>query len=130
MPFQPWYRGGAGHRLRVLLIDDHEISRVACGALLRTEGVCVVADLPLRGTRSDTVLALAADVVIIDVTPGSETAFALARQLRTRPDGPSVVLTSSADPSLFGSPLGDMAFIAKADLCAGQLLAYARRLMR
>jgi DNA-binding NarL/FixJ family response regulator len=33
--------------LRVLLIDDHEVSRAACRALLRTEGVEIVADLPV-----------------------------------------------------------------------------------
>lgn len=126
MPVHPWPRGGAAQPLRVLLIDDHEISRVACGALLRTEGVDVAGDLPLVDATAEAVLRLGADVVIIDVTPGSEAPFGLARQLQAVPDGPAIVLTSSADPSLLAQRFGGMAFIAKADLSAGQLRAYAR----
>ena len=56
-------------------------------------------------------------VAIIDVTPADATGFVLADQLQALPDGPAVVLTSSADRRRFASQLGGYRFVAKADLC-------------
>ena len=52
--------------LRVIVIDDHTISR-ACRALLRTEGVDVVADAGADGGALEAVAVLRRDVVVIDV---------------------------------------------------------------
>ncbi len=57
--------------LRVLLVDRHEVSRAAIRALLRTEGLDVVADVATTAEG----LALAdqakPDIAIVDVDPGS-----------------------------------------------------------
>jgi CheY-like chemotaxis protein len=102
---------------RILLIDDHEISRAALRALLRTEGLDV-ADVPADDAAITAAIAFRPDVVIIDVTPADPAGFLTARQLRTLPDAPLVVLTSSASRRRFGSQLKRHPFIAKADLCA------------
>src|ERR1700746_8654 len=78
---------------RIMIIDDHEISRAACRALLRTEGIDVVADLRARDDVLAAAGALPPDVAIIDVTPGIDTGFAIGRRLRALPAPPLVVFT-------------------------------------
>jgi hypothetical protein len=56
-------------------------------------------------------------VAIIDVTPADARGFVIADELQALPDGPAVVLTSSADRRRFASRLGSYRFVAKADLC-------------
>jgi len=112
--------------LRVLLIDDHEVSRAACCALLRTEGAVVVADLSVG---EDAVLAAARfhpEAAIVDVTPGDERALMLARRLRALRRPPTVVLISSASRAAFDTKLDGFPFIAKADLCSGEVLTAIR----
>ncbi len=103
--------------MRIMIIDDHEISRAACCALLRTEGIDVVG-----AAADDEAIAAAAtlrpDAAIVDVTPTVGSGLDIARRLRAQPDQPAVVLTSSADPTRFGSQLDGYLFIAKADICS------------
>ena len=111
-------RAGANGQqpMRVLLVDDHEISRAAIGALLRTEG----ADVAGTGTGEAAIavaIAFRPAVAVVDVTPADATGFRLAGLLRALPDGPAVVLTSSADKRRFASQLDSYQFVAKADLC-------------
>lgn len=113
---RPMRAGAHGQRpMRVLLIDDHEISRAAVSALLRTEG----ADVAGTGT-DDTAIEVAIGfrpaVAIVDVTPTDATGFRIADLLRALPDGPAVVLTSSVSRHRFASRLDDYRFVAKADL--------------
>ena len=109
--------GANGQRpLRVLLVDDHEISRAAISALLRTEGADVVG----TGTGEAAIavaIAFRPAVAIIDVTPADPSGFVIAGRLQALPDGPAVVLTSSADRRRFASRLDNYRFVAKADLC-------------
>ena len=91
--------------MRILIVDENETYRVACAALLRTEGLEVVDVAP-----SDAVVALARSlqpaVVLLDAAPS---AIRTARELRSLACSPTVVLTSSAgrdrvDRRSFGSP--------------------------
>jgi DNA-binding NarL/FixJ family response regulator len=57
MPTNANHPAGGTWPARIVIIDDHEISRAACRALLRTEGLDVVADLaadnqPLTAARA------------------------------------------------------------------------------
>jgi CheY-like chemotaxis protein len=104
--------------MRVLIVDDHEISRAAISALLRTEGVHV-ADVAVG--EAAVAVAFRPAVAIIDVTPADATGFRIADLLRALPDAPTVVLTSSADKRRFASRLGSYRFVAKADLCVQAL---------
>ena len=109
--------GANGQRpMRVLLVDDHEISRAAVSALLRTQGA-EVADLGTGDAALAVAIAFRPAVAIIDVTPADASGFAIADRLRALPDGPAVVLTSSADRRWFASRLDSYRFVAKADLC-------------
>ena len=62
-------RPGCQTAVRILIIDDHDISRAACRALLRTEGMNVVADLEARDDALAAAGALCPDVAIVDVAP-------------------------------------------------------------
>jgi CheY-like chemotaxis protein len=111
-------RAGADSQrpMRVLLVDDHEISRAAISALLRTEGA-EVADIGSGDAALAVAIAFRPAVAIIDVTPADARGFVIADRLRALPDGPAVVLTSSAGRNRFASRLARYPFVAKADLC-------------
>jgi DNA-binding NarL/FixJ family response regulator len=112
---------------RIMIIDDHEITRAACRALLRTEGADVIADMPAGDQALAAAAALRPDVVVVDVSPAAGAGFGLARQLHALPHPPAVVLTSSAEPAEFGTRLDGHSFVAKASLCAGAIDAAACR---
>jgi DNA-binding NarL/FixJ family response regulator len=108
-----------------MIIDDHEISRAACRALLSTEGMNVVADLGPSDDVLAAVGALRPDVAIVDVTPTADTGFAIARGLRALPVPPIVIITSSADRARLGTQVNTFRFLAKADISATAIAALA-----
>jgi DNA-binding NarL/FixJ family response regulator len=112
------YRADGTRPARIMIIDDHEISREACRALLRTEGIDVVADVAAGERAIADAAALRPDVAIVDVSPAAGAGFDMVRRLRALPGAPAVVLTSSADPAEFGARLDGHSFVAKACLCA------------
>src|SRR6516164_5880951 len=81
---------------RILIVDDHEVSRAALRALLRTEGIDV-ADMRTGGAAVTAAIAFRPDVVVVDVTPADPAGFLIARQLQVLPDAPVIVLTSSSN---------------------------------
>jgi DNA-binding NarL/FixJ family response regulator len=64
--------------MRIMIIDDHEISCAAFCALRRSEGVDVVAELRVGRDALAIARALHPEVVIIDVTPAADTGFGIA----------------------------------------------------
>ena len=126
MEHEPFSRHSQPANLRVLLIDDHEISRAACRALLRTEGIDVVADLPVYEDAVAATIELHPEAAIVDVTPEDDRALVLARRLRAVLRPPIVVLTSSASRTVLGTKLDGFPFIAKADLCSSEVLTAIR----
>jgi len=111
----------AGPPARILIVDDHEVSRAAIGALLRTEGF-EVTDV---GTDQDPVavaVAFSPAVAVVDVTPERAAGFDIAGKLVALADPPAVVLTSSALRRRFGPRLDGQFFVAKADLCSAALM--------
>ena len=110
-----------------MIIDDHEISRAAICAMLRSEGADVVADLSAGCDALAMARALHPEVVIVDVTPAADTGFGLARRLRAlRPAPPIVILTSSTDRTWFGALLDGHVFIAKADISSAGVAQLTR----
>ena len=110
-----------------MIIDDHEISRAAFCALLRSEGVDVAADLNVGHDALAMARALHPEVVIVDVTPAADTGFAIARRLRAMlPAPPIIILTSSTDRTRFGAQLDGHVFIAKADIRSAAIARLAR----
>ena len=102
---------------RILIVDDHEVSRAALRALLRTEGIDV-ADVRTGDAPITAAITFRPDVVVVDVTPADPAGFLIARRLQALPDAPAIVLTSSSSRCRFGSQLEGHLFVAKADLCA------------
>ena len=117
---------GRNDALRIMIIDDHEISRAAFCALLRSEGADVVADLGAGHDAVAMARALRPEAVIVDVTPAAGTGFGIARRLRALPAPPIVILTSSTDRTWFGALLDGHVFIAKADICSAAIARFAR----
>ena len=120
--------GTPGHNnaLRIMIIDDHEISRAAICAMLRSEGADVVADLSVGRDALTMARAVRPEVIIVDVTPATDTGFDIARRLRAlQPAPPSVVLTSSTDRAQFGAQLDGHMFIAKADISSAAVAQLA-----
>jgi CheY-like chemotaxis protein len=116
-------RTPGGDRIRILIVDQHEVSRAACAALLRTEGLDVV-DVPGAGGLVGLTRVWMPDVVLIDVSapgPGVQA----VRQLRSRAHVPAIVLTSSAQPRQLHRGLAELPFLPKADICARAILAAA-----
>jgi DNA-binding NarL/FixJ family response regulator len=112
-------------RIRVVIIDDHEISRAACRALLQTEGLDVVADLSVDERALAVTEAMCPDLVIVDVTPGQPLPVVVA-ELRELPHPPTVVLTSSSTGLIFRERLDGLRFVPKADICSERLLRHLR----
>ena len=108
---------GRNDALRIMIIDDHEISRAAICAMLRSEGADVVADLSAGCDALAMARALRPEVIIVDVTPAADTGFGIARRLRVLMPAPHrIILTSSTDRAQFGAQLDGHRFIAKADI--------------
>jgi DNA-binding NarL/FixJ family response regulator len=104
--------------MRIMIVDDHEISRAVCRALLRAEGADVVADLGASDDALAAARALRPQVVIVDVTPATGSGLGIARALRRLPAPPTVILTSSADRARFGPEVNGYRFVGKADISA------------
>ena len=109
----------ADQPLRVVIVDDHPISRCAYGALLRSEAVDVVAEFATREVTAEILSALRPDVVVVDARPGIGAGPKVAGCAAS--SGCAAVLTSSARLSSFGSALDGFPFIAKADICRAAL---------
>jgi DNA-binding NarL/FixJ family response regulator len=105
-------------RLRVLIIDPHEISRAAVRALLQTEGVDVVADVASVEQALTVGDRLYPDVVVLDLADGGGASSAARRALGAVASCPVLVLTSSkaSGASVNGEP-----FVAKSDVCEREL---------
>jgi CheY-like chemotaxis protein len=112
-------------RLRVLLVDDHETPRAACRALLRIEGLEVVADVPVGERALAATAAFDPDVVVIDIGLGDERALALADRLRAAARATCVLLTSAAGRARLGPVVAGFRFVEKADICAERLAVRA-----
>jgi two-component system, chemotaxis family, chemotaxis protein CheY len=111
--------------MRIMIIDDHEISRAAIRALLRAEGVDVIADFKANAHAQAAARALHPEAVIVDVTPEADTGFGITRLLCGLPAPPVVILTSSADREQFGAKINSCRFIAKADITATAIASLA-----
>jgi two-component system nitrate/nitrite response regulator NarL len=83
---------------RILLVDDHPLTRDALAALLAQEGFEVVGHAASGEEAIDEATRLQPDVVLLDLTmPGMNGLTALPRIRSDAPDAEVVVLTASDD---------------------------------
>lgn len=112
-------------RLRVLIIDGHEVSRAASAALLRTEGLDVCDTTPGAALR-DLAERLEPDLVLIDTTPGDRTLKRTVATFCTLRCRPTVLVTSSAPRMGVDRSVANLPFIPKADICARAIFEAAQ----
>jgi CheY-like chemotaxis protein len=115
-------KAGLHGRPGVLIVDQHEVSRAALTALLRTEGVQVVASVASGHEAIAAIAARSPDIAVVDVTPGDWRSLHTVHRLQALSHGPTVVLTSSTNCSKLCLPSEGLRFLAKADICADSVL--------
>lgn len=119
----------------VLIVDDHPSFRATARLLLEVEGYDVIGEAEDGETGISAARELRPDLVLLDVNLPGIDGFVVARELSgvsagAEPGtGPAVILTSSRDPSDYGtlvSTSGARGFIPKADLSGDSLAALLR----
>jgi CheY-like chemotaxis protein len=108
---------------RVLIVDGHEVSRGVWSALLRTEGLQVVADVADAEQGVAAAEALAPDLVLLDVACGDHHILDTIAALQALPSRPTVLLTSSTPRSALRLLPDGVSFLAKGDISARALLS-------
>ena len=109
----------------VLIVDDNARFRVRARRLLEADGYTVVAEATDGATALEAARRHRPMVVLLDVGLPDTSGLAVAEQLTSGPDAPSVVLTSTHDPTDFGDRIassGARGFVPKAEL-SGEALA-------
>jgi DNA-binding NarL/FixJ family response regulator len=104
----------------IVVIDDHAPFRGDLRALLEAEGFEVLAEAATGWAGIDAALALAPDVVIVDIGLPDIDGFGVAHELRARGSRARVLLTSSRDRGSYEKRLADtgLVFVAKDELGA------------
>src|SRR5262245_26108605 len=83
-------------RMRILLVDDHPITRAALSALLESHGFSVVGEAADGEEAIEAARRLAPELVVLDLSmPGSGGLQALPRIREAAPEAEVVVLTAS-----------------------------------
>jgi DNA-binding NarL/FixJ family response regulator len=114
----------------VLIVDDHPSFRATARLLLEVEGYHVIGEAVDGATALLAADALHPDLVLLDVNLPDIDGFQVASRL-TADDAatahrPAIILTSSRDPSDFGTLVarsGARGFIPKAELSGDALAA-------
>jgi two-component system, NarL family, response regulator DevR len=90
------------NRIRVLIVDDHEVVRVGLRTLLnRSESIEVVGEAAAPGEAIEKTRSLLPDVVLLDVRLGNESGFDACREIQKfERDVKVLVLTSFADDNV------------------------------
>ena len=121
--------GDGARRLRVMLVDDHEVVRSGVRALLEAAGeISVVAE---AGTVSDAIRAAAAnrpDVIVMDVRLADGSGIEATREIRAqRPETKVLMLTSFADDeALFASIMAGASGYVLKQIRGGELIRAVR----
>ena len=112
--------------MRILLADDHPITREALAALLGQHDFTVVGEAADGAAAIDASERLRPSVVLLDIQLPDTDGFAVALVLADQQDPPVVVLTSSRDSTAYRHRLAASparGFIPKADLSGAALTA-------
>jgi DNA-binding NarL/FixJ family response regulator len=117
---------------RILLVDDHPLTRDALAALLAQEGFEVVGHAASGEEAIDEATRLQPDVVLLDLTmPGMNGLTALPRIRSDAPDAEVVVLTASDDEENLLAAIrgGASGYLLKTEP-AEQIAAFLRGVVR
>jgi CheY-like chemotaxis protein len=102
--------------VRVLVVDDQVAYRKALAAVVtETDGFVMVAEATSGEESLEVAAEVRPDLVLMDVNLPGISGIDAARQLRSAPDGPVVVLLSTYDEDEFElEGCGASAYVAKA----------------
>jgi DNA-binding NarL/FixJ family response regulator len=109
--------------LRCVIVDDSPSVLRAAGAMLARQGIDIVGVASTTDEAVRVVGRLAPDVVLVDIALGSESGFALVRELvpaRGEAIAPCILM-STHDESDYASLIAEspaLGFISKSDLSA------------
>jgi DNA-binding NarL/FixJ family response regulator len=117
--------------LRCLIVDDSACFLRAASALLEQEGARVVGTATATAEALRKAEVLRPDVVLVDVSLGSESGLELSRRLAAVHGGalPVVLISTRAETDLVDliAPSAAAGFIPKADLSVGAIRAVLGR---
>jgi two-component system, NarL family, response regulator DevR len=114
-----------GHRLRVMLVDDHEVVRNGVKSLLHaTEDIAVVAEASTVAEAVKFAAASKPDVIVMDVRLADGSGIEATREIRAeRPQTQVLMLTSFADDeALFASIMAGAAGYVLKQIRSGELV--------
>jgi DNA-binding NarL/FixJ family response regulator len=110
----------------VLIVDDNARFRERARRRLEADGYVVVAEAADGASALEAARRHRPRVVLLDVGLPDMSGLSVAEQLTREPDPPSVVLTSTRDPSDFGDGVGRCGacgFVPKAALSGDAISA-------
>jgi two-component system, NarL family, response regulator DevR len=119
----------AGHRLRVMLVDDHEVVRNGIKSLLHaTDDIAVVAEAATAADAVKFAEAARPDVIVMDVRLADGSGIEATREIRAaRPQTQVLMLTSFADDeALFASIMAGAAGYVLKQIRSGELVSAIR----
>jgi DNA-binding NarL/FixJ family response regulator len=114
----------------VLIVDDHASFRSSARLLLESEGFEVVGEAADGETAIEQNMALAPEVILLDVQLPGIDGFEVASRITGTDGAPAVILVSSRDGVDFGPLIpgcGARGFVAKADLSGERLRSLLHR---
>ena len=117
------------HRLRVMLVDDHEVVRNGVKSMLHaTEDISVVAEASTVDEAIRYAAASRPDVIVMDVRLADGSGIVATREIRAeRPQTQVLMLTSFADDqALFASIMAGAAGYVLKQIRSGELLQAIR----
>jgi len=115
----------SGHKLRVMLVDDHEVVRDGVKALLQAaEDLTVVAEASSVAEAVRFAASIKQDVVVMDVRLADGSGIEATREIRAkRPETRVLMLTSFADDeALFASIMAGAAGYVLKQIRGGELV--------
>lgn len=88
-------------QLRVVIVEDHEITRNGIAAVLGRAGIVTVGEAGTGGEATEIIERERPDVVLLDIRLPDQLGIETLRAIRERfPDVPVMILTSHSDPHL------------------------------
>ena len=125
----PTTAGMSKGRLRIMLVDDHEVVRDGVKSLINAhDDLTVVAEAASVKEAIDQALKIRPDVVVMDVRLAGGSGIEATREIRARLDGTQVLmLTSFADDeALFASIMAGAAGYVLKQIRGGELIRAIR----
>ena len=103
----------------ILIVDDHPSFRASARVVLESEGFTVVGEAEDGASALTECCRLRPEVVLLDVQLPDIDGFVVCSRITACAQHPTVIMTSSRDPSDFGplvSTSGASGFVPKAEL--------------